>query len=605
MLIWPLVGAAVAFAGVDTVQLRRWQERARASYRMHPDSGRWYAQQILAACQEEDHPPFHAEALNMLGIVAMMYGDMDSAVHYYRQAIDYARAHQLERTERRTRFNLGIAYYNQGDFERAVETFTRALEEFASVGDSLGMGHAAFHLGNCMGRLDQHDDALRYYRRAARLYSAVDQPHDLVAVWNAMGAIFDMQRQDDSAVHYYKRSIDLQKRLNFSAIDAQYVNLGGFFMDRGHTDSALHYTRLAYRNALADRDYRTASAAALNLAQLFAEQAAHPDSALYYARQVLHFDTLTHDAYYRYLAYQLLATAFAHLQRYDSAYAYHQRYAHLKDSVEGLEIQQRIAQLEKQYQAAEKERALLEKEQRIQAQQATIRLQVMGLVALALGLVISLLWYLNRRKQHQLRMHRALTDERLRIARNLHDHAAAELTMAIADLDVEAAQSSASAGALHRIADHLRGVIETLRETVWSLRHESLSIAELLQRLEHRFRPRFERQGTSLRITPNPPHLRLNPHQALQLYAILKEALTNAFKHADASEVTVDVRTDRRTLTIEVRDNGRGFDPNTPSSGFGLQSMRERVQALGGVLNIQSIAGRGTTLSMTIPHSAR
>lgn len=84
------------------------------------------------------------------------------------------------------------------------------------------------------------------------------------------------------------------------------------------------------------------------------------------------------------------------------------------------------------------------------------------------------------------------------------------------------------------------------------------------------------------------------------VYRIVQEAITNAVKHARASRVSIRVAESGHQLTVEVRDDGVGFDPSTCEGGFGLTGMRERVALLGGELTIASSA-RGTSVSACIP----
>jgi two-component system sensor histidine kinase UhpB len=89
------------------------------------------------------------------------------------------------------------------------------------------------------------------------------------------------------------------------------------------------------------------------------------------------------------------------------------------------------------------------------------------------------------------------------------------------------------------------------------------------------------------------------------LYRVVQEALTNATKHARASRVSIQVCRAGRTLCCSIRDDGRGFECGVVRSdrkrGLGLVAMRERLNAIGGTLSIQTTPGRGTKLSIRIP----
>jgi len=98
--------------------------------------------------------------------------------------------------------------------------------------------------------------------------------------------------------------------------------------------------------------------------------------------------------------------------------------------------------------------------------------------------------------------------------------------------------------------------------------------------------------------------------EAITLYRVVQESLNNIVKHAQASEARVSVERYTDSVTLTIQDNGRGFAPSeaaTKPSGFGLVGMTERVQMLGGALQMDSGEGRGTTVTirLTLPVSAK
>ena len=89
------------------------------------------------------------------------------------------------------------------------------------------------------------------------------------------------------------------------------------------------------------------------------------------------------------------------------------------------------------------------------------------------------------------------------------------------------------------------------------------------------------------------------------IYRIVQEALTNATKHGAAARATVSVIEQDEQVHLTVRDDGRGFDQNAATAGFGLAGMRERVELLGGQLELSSVRDRGTTVTATLPVTRR
>jgi signal transduction histidine kinase len=190
--------------------------------------------------------------------------------------------------------------------------------------------------------------------------------------------------------------------------------------------------------------------------------------------------------------------------------------------------------------------------------------------------------------------------ERARIARDLHDRIAQSLAYVafelerLRDVDAEHREEIQS---LHEV---VRSVVSGLRETLYQLR-AGVTEEEDLEHAATEYFARFaERTGVQV-------HWRHHVQQRLpmpleqEVWRILQEAITNVERHAAARNVYVtwDVRLGRAFL--EVRDDGRGFDPAAVyGDHFGLVGVRERADAIRARLTITSTPGNGTTLSLRV-----
>ena len=121
---------------------------------------------------------------------------------------------------------------------------------------------------------------------------------------------------------------------------------------------------------------------------------------------------------------------------------------------------------------------------------------------------------------------------------------------------------------------------------------------------------------TSDASAPDPPAIdveveggprQLNPVVRDEAYRIAGEALRNAFRHAHAQRITVEIRYDKRQFCLRVRDDGKGIDEETirrqPAGHFGLHGMRERAEIVGGRLDVWSKVDSGTQVELSIPGS--
>jgi two-component system nitrate/nitrite sensor histidine kinase NarX len=216
---------------------------------------------------------------------------------------------------------------------------------------------------------------------------------------------------------------------------------------------------------------------------------------------------------------------------------------------------------------------------------------------------------------HETEEQMTILSERDRIARELHDSLAQVLGQIHLQLRALEAKTDGAAisGDLAELADVADEAYRDVRETILGLR-ESIPADGGLAAALRAYLAKYTRQtGIAASLDCDATAGRaLSPKAEVQLLRVVQEALTNARKHASASEVRVVLAERDGIPTLSVTDDGTGFDPATvgPSlnGGFGLRSMRERVELLGGTLDVLTSPGRGTRivarLRPEVPHVA-
>jgi signal transduction histidine kinase len=196
--------------------------------------------------------------------------------------------------------------------------------------------------------------------------------------------------------------------------------------------------------------------------------------------------------------------------------------------------------------------------------------------------------------------------ERARIARELHDDINQQLAILSIELDGLRSDQLQVHGAkrLSRAMETTQGISTSVRELSHRLHPSKLRLIGLVAALD------------SLRRDLSPPHLpiafghrnipaEIDQNIALCVFRVAQEALGNAVKHSDAGHIWVDLTGGPSSVALTITDDGKGFDANgPPNAGLGLISMRERVESVGGVLEIHSTPASGTRLTVTVPIQA-
>ena len=218
----------------------------------------------------------------------------------------------------------------------------------------------------------------------------------------------------------------------------------------------------------------------------------------------------------------------------------------------------------------------------------------------------------NARLHHQVR-ELAITEERDRIAREMHDSLAQVLgyvntkAQAIQEL-LRAGQVERASGQVGQLSEAARGAYADVREGILGLRTTLGPDRSFLTALRE-YAQLWQDQSdvaVELRVTPPETQLHsLSPTAELQLLRLIQEALANVRKHARASHVCIHLTESPDHVEAIVEDDGRGFDPGRLGAAghprFGLSTMRERAEAVGGDLHVISNPGQGTRVVVHIP----
>jgi signal transduction histidine kinase len=199
----------------------------------------------------------------------------------------------------------------------------------------------------------------------------------------------------------------------------------------------------------------------------------------------------------------------------------------------------------------------------------------------------------------------AQDQERRRIERDLHDGAQQQLVALAAGLRRAARTEGPSIDrALEELADEAEEAVFALQELARGIYPSLLADRGLQAALQ----AHAARLPTNVRVEVEPlmHGRRLEPELEAAFYFVGLEAMTNAVKHAPDARILVSLRADRsrRTVTLEVHDDGPGFEAGASMSARGLQNMADRIDALGGVFSVESVPGGGTWVRAEVAEGA-
>lgn len=213
----------------------------------------------------------------------------------------------------------------------------------------------------------------------------------------------------------------------------------------------------------------------------------------------------------------------------------------------------------------------------------------------------------SRRRLERLKLQQAMDHERQRIAQDIHDDLGAGLTEIILlgdSLRVDVQRTVPTETVAKEISAGARALTRAMDEVVWAINPRNDTLESFLTYLTKFAQEYLTKAGVRSRwdVPLEPPDVPLSAEARHHLYLAAKETIHNIVKHAGASNVAIRLTLQDHAFTLEIEDNGKGFDAsNPPARGNGLANMHRRLDELGGQCQVESFPGKGTRVKFVMP----
>lgn len=521
--------------------------------------------------------------------------------------------------------NIGAVHLYKTNNDSAGWYFLQASRFFEAIKDSLRLGQVYSNLAIVFDNLEQYEQSLHYNKLALNIAKASGDELGVGYAMVNMGAVYKKQQKLDSARYYFEKALPIaqqNKDINLEkdvTIDLGFIELTGnqlskaeqFFLRGLALSNQLHhdYGIVSSKKGLAalnlkKKDFRSAESLLNEIIALSNKNGFREElQELYW----LNYEAAQGNANYK----AALEAYINHIQ--------------LKDSLNNLQVQKNIATLEKQYQAERKEKLLLQKDsqiknQQLQLQSKNVWILILTSLVFLIGIICFLVWKVYKQKrlaeirqqellQVQLAM-QAKEEERHRIARELHDDLGGTLSGIIVQThfmgqQVEHHNVTALQKSIEKITHAASEMITKLNDIIWLVNPKYDTLEKLVQRIEEFAMDMARAKGMEVRIKASETiePIALDTEARKNIYLICKEAINNAVKYSQASQLHFTVDKTGQELKLSIEDNGQGFDEAMIRLGNGLHNMRERAITIGADYSINAANKKGTcvTLNYKIP----
>jgi two-component system, NarL family, sensor histidine kinase UhpB len=576
------------------------------------------------------HPEVHGNYTHAAGLYYKRIQDFGAALPFLQEALqDAANAAKADSSVANLTslagalLNVGNTVSAMGDYKAAQRYHLDALQLFERVGNKKGISYCYQTIGNSFVKLNRPKYALEYTQKSLALKTELNDTRGTATALQQLGAIFRYQRHYDSALKYDLQALGINQRLGLKIDEINMdLEIGNLYRDNHNDSAAERYYAGGREVAIAAGD--TARVATFDAA-LIAVRKTGEDQLLTEQRLMKSLTSAarSHDATDLLIDYQYLADHYAKTGQTKKAFEYVKKYYDVSDSMQDLNTQVQLRKMEGQYNVEKKEKeiALLKKDQQLShvnlekqkavltAQNAVLKqqkfFQIGAVILFALLLLIGFLVINRYRIVHRAR--RAIELEKMRnhIARDLHDDLGSTLS-SINIISRVALQSPSTLGpqdSLEKIRDRSAAIMEKMDDIVWTINPQNDTMEQLLYRMKEfaaemleplNINYQFEEEGDFVAI-------KLDIRKRKDLYLLFKEAVNNAAKYSQCTNLYIRLRQDGDSLRLEIADDGKGFAAGTARTGNGLMNMRERASSMLAELSIDSTVGRGTRIGLDLP----
>ncbi|APU70355.1 tetratricopeptide repeat-containing sensor histidine kinase [Christiangramia flava] len=520
---------------------------------------------------------------------------------------------------------LAVIHTYRGEYEKSTANMLEAIRHYEKADMPKDVAYAYGELGYGMKRRDM-DKAQYYMNKGIKLARKQEFLNTLSRLYNNYGVLKEMQEQLDSAQYFYEEGLKLVEQLKFEeGLPYSYSNLAGVYSLKGNHQKAIEFFEKSMEIRQELDDQKGLAENYTQIGEVYLAQNRNEQAINFFQKSV----PIARKEDYRFLVqynYEKLAEAFKNLKNTDSSLFYFEKYSQYKDSISGLEVQKKLAELNVEFETEQKENELLRNRAELLQQEKDLRKkEIIIFSVVALLVVLAAFSYLYMRQQKlkreqlekekelevalaRIETQNRLEEQRIRISRDLHDNIGSQLTFIMSSLDnlrfkLKDEEPEISEK-LKQTSIFTSQTINDLRDTVWAMNKESISFEELKQRLMNLLDQAREMNPEiyySLRTDSNiDPERTFTALEGINFFRIIQEAVNNATKYSKGENIDVHIFEKKQKIFFQVSDDGVGFVESKIKKGNGLRNMQKRAELIAADINISSNGNTNIVVSKKI-----
>ncbi|RKQ43301.1 signal transduction histidine kinase [Roseivirga pacifica] len=615
----------------DSLALKSGKERIEFlgdlgfKYRtINTDSAWHYARQAYAEAEEFGDDDLQGRISMNLAILKTEAGDYVDAIKSYKLAMNLVDSTNGSQTLSFVYHNMANAYERTGEIDSAIYYSLRALRRYEIANDSQRIANVKLNIASQYRTIKEYELSEKVNMESLEMYRALNNVFFQAAIENNLALLNNDQERYEKALSHAQESLKLWQSIGQRLVVAySYTNLGIAQKGLGNLNEAEE----SLKNALALQQERGDKyeviflkmhlADVLNRRGNYAEAASLGVEAY---QGAVNDDILT----FQQKTALTLSKIYENQRNYKDALTYMQKSTAAQDSLFLTEKAKEVLKLKEQYETEQKENEILRQRNELIESELTLKrrnnLLIAGgglvLVLLVVGISLIRVQRLKaERIKNEAALERALAEakaqenlkeQRIRIARDLHDNIGSQLTYITSITDTTRKGIDRGevflAEKLMQMKQFTLVTISELRDTIWAMNKDEISLEDIQERTQQLAATIHDATDDNIRVRTEsePSDKVLNAFVGMNLFRIIQECINNAVKHSETKEVLVSFKDIDNKIEIVVQDFGKGFDTEVQGSGNGLYIMKNRAEKAGIDFSLTSAVGEGTKVELRV-----
>lgn len=518
---------------------------------------------------------------------------------------------------------LALVYGFLGDYGKRLSYNLKAIKIYEKIGNKSKAGNTYGGLGHSMYRRDI-EKAKHYMQKGMKLLEEVNDELSLNPTYDNYGILQQVSGNTDSAIYFYNKALKLKYAQNDSiGIPFALGHLSSAYLEKKDYTRAKKYLDESYAIRKKRNDTYGIAECLVLYADFYFVQEKYTEAIEWFKAcyQMAIENKYIHMAQY---VAEHLSVCYEKTGDATEAINYLKIQQNLKDSMLNENTNKAIAELEVQFETEKKEKQIIEQKVKITEQELKNKARTNSLLVvtgiLLLVLVSGYFIYKQQKLKQQklieenrlkdqlarVTLQNELHEERLRISRDLHDNIGSQLTFIISSVDnmkyLFKSSDEKLNNKLQDISSFTRTTITQLRDTIWALNKEQITFDDLANRLQKYIETaKLAQEQIQFEFSNQlKNNFSLNTIQGVNCHRIVQEAINNAIKYSAATKVKLNISEAEKDITIQITDDGIGFNLTDISMGNGLQNMKSRADKIKANFKIDSTPEVGTTITLTL-----